>query len=306
MAGNRSWVALAGAGLVWRRQRVLWWIFIVNLILAFFGSRGMAARTGEYLNHSMAAERLVKGFDLGKIIELASQPETPFVPAPEVVWFGVVFFIFMLFATGGILDAYRRDEKLPTGDFFEACGVFFWRFVRLLILLLIVLIPVGLLATGVDALSDTIDEHSVRDMMGFWFEVGGAVVVLFLLMSVRLWFDMAEVEAVARNERGMFRTLRSAFKLTWRNFGSLFWLYFRISLVAWVGFAFGLRAWMKYVRPESIRAAFLLGQILILFWIGTRLWQRASETLWYRRYEQQAATPEPSPPEPVPSLVSHA
>ncbi len=306
MTDTKSGVVLAGAGLVWRRQRVLWWIFVVNLLLAFFGARGVAARTGEYLNHSLAAEGLVKGFDLGTIIEMAVQPQPPFSPSPEVVWFGIVFFIFMLFATGGILDVYRRDEKLPTADFFEACGLFFWRFVRLLIFLLIVLIPVAFLAFGVSNWSDTIDEWSVRDMVGFWFEIGGTVVVLLLLMSVRLWFDMAEVQAVAQNERRARRVLRDAFKLVWRNFGSLFWLYFRISLVAWVGFALGVWAWMKFVRPESIHAAFLLSQLIILFWIGTRLWQRASETLWYRRYEQQAGTPEPSPSAPVPSLVTHA
>ena len=42
-----------------------------------------------------------------------------------------LFFLFMLFVTGGILESYRQDRRLTTGEFFAASGAFFWRFVRL-------------------------------------------------------------------------------------------------------------------------------------------------------------------------------
>ncbi len=299
MAGKRSWVVLAGAGLVWRRQRVLWWIFIVNLLLAFFGTRGMVERAGNILNHSLAAGRLVTGVDLAALAELASRPGAPFA-SPGTFHFGIVFFIFMLFVTGGILEVYRRDDKLPIGGFFEACGNYFWRFARLLIFLLIALIPIALLGGLVSFLSNVIDEHSVADMMGFRFRVVGIATVLFLLMAVRIWFDMAEVQAVAQNERRMLRIVRSAFLLTRHNFGSLFWLYFRITFLAWASFVLGVWVWAKYVRPEAIGRAFLLSQLIILLWIGTRLWQRASEMLWYQRRAEGAptglASSEPPPP----------
>ncbi len=41
-----------GAGRVWRRQRVLWWIFAVNFILAFFSIHGVVPRVGNFLAHS--------------------------------------------------------------------------------------------------------------------------------------------------------------------------------------------------------------------------------------------------------------
>src|ERR1700683_857624 len=36
MANGQSGVFLGGAGLVWRRQRVLWWVFVVHLVLESF------------------------------------------------------------------------------------------------------------------------------------------------------------------------------------------------------------------------------------------------------------------------------
>ncbi|MGH9710080.1 MAG: hypothetical protein ACRD37_06005, partial [Candidatus Acidiferrales bacterium] len=74
MAGQNSGAFLAGAGLVWRRQRVLWLIFAVNLILALFSIRGIAGRTGDVLNHSLASDRLVHGFDVAALGGLAQQP----------------------------------------------------------------------------------------------------------------------------------------------------------------------------------------------------------------------------------------
>ncbi|MGB6359285.1 MAG: hypothetical protein WBF30_10935, partial [Candidatus Acidiferrales bacterium] len=63
-----------GAILVWRRRRLLWWIFAVNFALAFFAIHGVIPRTGTILDHSMAAHRLVNGFDLGALSEMAVQP----------------------------------------------------------------------------------------------------------------------------------------------------------------------------------------------------------------------------------------
>jgi len=88
---------------------------------------------------------------------------------------------------------------------------------------------------------------------------------------------------VAEGERAMRRTLWRALKLTAANFGSLFWLYLRISLVAWAGLVLAGWVWVKFVPAESVGLSFLLGQAVVLLWLATRLWQRASETLWYQR-----------------------
>lgn len=284
MAGQNSGFFLAGAGLVWRRQRVLWWIFAVNFILAFFSIHGVVPRIGNVLDHSLAAQRLVKGFDLGAFTELTLQPGiSPLSVSPTAMAYSLVFFVFMLFVTGGILETYRRSDRVSTAEFFESSGAFFWRFVRLLIFLLLCLVPLAILRAIANRIGGHIEDTAVSAMTSVWFQIAVGIVLLFLLMVLRLWFDMAEVHSVAQNERRMRRSLAAAWRLTFGNFGRLFWLYFSISIVACVGFGFGLWLWMYVLPPTAITGAFFLSQAMILWWLATRLWQRSSETLWYQR-----------------------
>ena len=292
MAEAKPNVMRQGAYLLWRRQRMLWWLYGVNLFLGLIGTLPMANNVGAVLNHSLAAEHLVKGFDLSFLAELAAQPIHPFsVAAPASILLAFVFFALWLLFEGGILETYQRDSRLTTSEFLEACGRMFWRFVRLFISMLIVLVPVVIAVRCVKRWSDKLATDSPHAMMGFWVEVAGLLVFALLLMAVRLWFDLAQVRAVAENERAMRRALLHALRLTLANFTTLFWIYLRISLIAWAFAAAAFWGWIKLVRPEWIGASFLLGQAVLLAWLGTRLWQRASEMVWYQRHR-------PAPPPP--------
>jgi hypothetical protein len=291
MADYKDGALTGGLKLLWQHQRLLWWICAVNFLLAMAGVM-MALRPAlaAVLDYSLEAKRLVTGFDAPTFAALMMHPSAPTsaaVPASLLAIF--IFFLYMLFLTGGILEVYRRHQKLRTGEFFEACGRFFWRFVRLLIFLLILLIPVNLLSSFVQQWSGKLAGEASWGMLGFWVQVGGTAVVLFLLMVIRLVFDMAQVRAVAEDVRPMRRALLDAFKMTWRNFGTLFWIYLRLSFATWAGTAVLLWMWVRWVRPEWVGVSFLIGQAIVLLWIGTRLWLRASETCWYQQQGPQAS-----------------
>jgi hypothetical protein len=285
---NDSGVLSEGAWRVWHYQRILWWIFLVNLVLALFAAIPISARIGRVTDQSLYSQRLSHGFDVIALVELASNPEVSFRSGmPGSLAFSFVFFVFMLFLTGGILETYFSNRKLPPGAFFEACGNFFWRWIRLLIFMLIVLVPVGILASRVVKWSGKLASNAAMEKLGFWVEVGGLLLVLFLSMCVRLWFDMAQIRIVAENEHAVRRSLRSAFRQTFGNFGSLFWLYFRISLLAWTALAVALWLWTR-ISPADFALSFLVLELMLLWWLGTRLWQRAAETTWYERHSAPA------------------
>ncbi len=287
----------AGWSLLWQTQRILWWVYAVNLVLGFFSATGFAVRLGRVLDHSLAAQRLYHGFDVGYFLELAANPDVQLATRPtSALAFGAIFLVFVLFATGGILEAYARSRMLVPGEFFQGCGAYFWRFVRLLLWLVAVLVPIALLASAIRGFASNLSSNSPHEMLGFWVQVIGLSGVVALLMIVRLWFDMAQVRTVVEDEHGMTRTLGRAFKLVYANFGPLFWMYGRLSLLAWAGTAAALYVWVKFVPAERIGAAFLLAQFIAWLWIAMRLWQRASEVIWYQRQR-----PAPAPVEvPVP------
>jgi hypothetical protein len=303
-----------GARRVWRYQRVLWWLFAVNLILAACGTLPVASAVGRTTDHSLQAHSLYKAFDVPTFLDLAENPDVAlWSKLTGSVLFAGIFFVFAFFLTGGILEAYHSTGKLSSAEFFRACGAFFWRWARLLIFMLVVLTPIAMVASSISKWSGTLSDDAAQEKLGFWVDMIGGLLVLLLAMLVRLWFDMAQVRAVAEDERAMRRTLARAFRLTFGNLGSLFWLYFRISFLAWLGLAAAVWIWLR-IPAQDVGLSFCLFEIVLLWWMGTRLWQRASETVWYER-RQVAPTvltmvpvtessPMPLPVPPLPPLES--
>jgi hypothetical protein len=269
---------------VWRRQRLLWWIYIVSLGLAFLATQPLVSMISPILDNSLASDRLYHAFDIGFLIDLLARPEVSTSAAGlAALLAGIVFLVLMLLFAGGVLKVYNEDRTFTTGEFFGACGQYFWRLVRLVILLLIVLIPVALINAGFRAWSVSLADRVASPAPSVAMNVAGKLLALFLLMVVRVWFDIAEVRAVAEDEYAMRRTFVSSFRLTLHNFGSLFWIYFAPSFLLWLGTAAGLWFWVSFVPHQAVTLAFLITQAIIFLWTLTRLWQRAAETLWYRQ-----------------------
>jgi hypothetical protein len=320
MADNEKGWFTAGFELLWRRQEVLWWMFAVNFVCGALGTVPAALTLHRALHHSLAGEPLTKRFDLGMFFELVRLPSVNLIrPATTSYIFVFLFFLFMLFVSGGILETYHLDRRLTTGEFFAASGGFFWRFVRLMLLSLVPFAAVSMVYQGLSKLSDYVGDRAIADQVGIFLGWAAIIVFLLLALGVRLWFDVAQVRAVARNEGGMWRNLWSAYRITWRNLGSLFWMYFRVSLVAWVTLAVGLVIW-AHLPPTATPVTFLLLELILAAQLGARLWQLASATIWYQRHAgavraesvdytipipEEITTPVPSPesiPDPSPEL----
>lgn len=291
MADERKGVVAAGFGLLWRRQGVLWWVFIVSLILGGLGALPATINIGHALNHSLAGQQLTSRFDLGIYVELLRLPEVDisrYDPAVGVAVF--LFFLFMLFVMGGILETYRQDRRLTTGEFFAASGAFFWRFVRLLLLSIIPFVIVGMIYQGLSKLADRIGDRAIADQVGIFSSIGAVIIFMLLALWVRLWFDLAQVRAVVQNERGMWRNLWKTWGITWR--AGLYWRYVFIALMAWIAVAICLVLWVQVPSPAT-PLIFLVLELLIFTQLATRLWQLASAMTWYRRYAETLVVVQP-------------
>ncbi len=317
MADNEKGSVSAGFSLLWRRQGILWWVFVVNFVCGGLGTIPAAMTLNRALHHSFAGQPLSKGFDVGMFVELIRLPNVNLMRSTTGSYlFAFLFFLFMLFVSGGILETYHQDRKLATGDFFAASGGFFWRFVRLMLLSLIPFIAVSMVYQGLDKLSYYAGERAIADQVGiylFWFAI--AVFVLLALV-VRLWFDIAQVRTVAQNEPRMWRNTWKAFRITFRSLPSLFWMYLRISLFAWITLAVGLMIWAK-LPPTATPVTFILLELILLAQLVTRFWQFASAMTWYQRHAEvvpansvdyttphpeEVAEPAPAPSPEQPSL----
>jgi hypothetical protein len=299
-----------GWSLVWRHQKILWWVFVVNLLTAFVATLGPRMMFNGVLDHSLASGKLANGFDVPTFVELISRPDVSMAPLVRGSFvMSLVFFVFMLFITGGMLVAYREDRRLSMGEFFEASGVYFWRMVRLVLMSLVPFALLAVLLAVVSGISSTLTDNAQNPKLGFYVMLGGYAVAVILALIVRLWFDVAQVRAVAQNEHAMFRNLMRSFPITFRDLPTLFWMYFRISLFGWIFLALGMYGWTR-LTGNHVSRVFLLFEIVLFAQLLTRLWQRSASVSWYGEYAEthpaaavEFTTPQPAElPEPAPRL----
>jgi hypothetical protein len=286
IAGQREGALSAGARLLWRRQEILWWVFAVNVGLGGLGTLGAARTLNAALGYSLAGNQLVKGFDLGMLYELIRLPEGNFLHSGSAALACAALFAgFVLFVSGGILEAFRQGRRLNTGDFFAASGAFFWRFVRLALFMLVPVAGLRFAYRDVRNWSEYLGDKAAADQVGFLILAMGIIALALVAVIVRVWFDIAKVRTVAQNERGMWRIIATAFDMTFRHLGTLLWIYLRITLVGGLALLIGFVIWSK-LPPTAIPATFILLEFLILSQLAARLWQMASVTTWYKQYAE--------------------
>ncbi len=219
------------AGLVWRHQRLLWWIFAMNLALAWLGSLPVRATLGAVLNRSLESSRLVAGFDLSTLVLLLERPEVQMRSlAPAATGAAAIFLLAMLMMDGGVFAVYLEDRKLSREEFFGSCGRYFWRMVRLALYSLVPFcaLMAGGVAMGVYA--GKLSSDAPQERLGFFVNVASKLLFVLLVLLVRLWFDLAEARVVHGNERRIFREMLSSFKAAFRS--GLYSQYFGIAVFA--------------------------------------------------------------------------
>ena len=269
----------SSAGLVWRHQRLVCWIFAVNLLLAWLSSLPVRATVGTVLDHSLESARLVTGFDIGTFVLLLERPDVSARSlAPGTIGATLIFLVYLLFVDGGVMTVFLEDRKLSRAEFFENAGLFFWRMVRLA---LYSVVPFGLLAAADGSLSEYAEKlanDAAPERLGFFVHVAGTLAILLAALFVRLCFDLAQAQVVRDNERALLRVLRQSLGIAFHS-GRLFAMYLGIGLFAAATFAAGIGVWA--LLPHSAMAASLLVlELLTVTQIASRLWLKAASARW--------------------------
>lgn len=312
MADEQKGVVAAGFALLWRRRGILWWVFVVNLGCGLLGAVPAMMTLSQTLGNSLAGQKLTRGFDLGMMADLMRLPEVNLGRTFGAVYlFAFLFLLFMLFVSGGILESLKQDRSLTTGEFFAASGGYFWRFVRLALLSIVPFVIVAMIYQGLSKAADHFGDRAIADQVGIFLSLAAFVIFLLLGLWVRLWFDVAQARAVVLDQRGMWRNMWRAFRITWQQLRHLFRVYFCISLVAWVTLALGLVIW-AHLPPTTTLLTFLVLEFIVFAQLLTRLWQLSSAMTWYQRHPDAIAVgvvevveflpvaPETIEPEPLP------
>jgi hypothetical protein len=310
----------------WRRALRAPWIIIgvwlMTVLLALPLALTLRGMLAEHLGASMAAETaaasvnfdwwnefLAQAAGIGQtfvpailgfaavvknLSSIADASELPTVIA-SVVTAHIVVSVFLM---GGVLDRLSRDRATGSYGFFSACGVFFFRFLRL-----------GILAAAVywvlfnwlhPLLFDTVFTELTHDLTvertAFFYRVVLYLVFAVLLVTVNVLFDYAKIRMVVEDRRSAIGALNAAVRFIARQPGAAFGLYLLNTLV----FA-GLLALYALAAPGASGGivavvALFIGQLYIVLRVIVRLTFAASQiALFQGRLAHAGYTAAPIP-----------
>jgi hypothetical protein len=277
--GTMNGSVRGSAGLVWHHQRLVWWVFGVNLVIAWLSSLSVRATLSAVLDHSLESAKLFTGFDISTLMLLLERPDVPMRSlAVGAGWAVLAFLVYLLFIDGGVITVFLDDRKLNRAEFFENCGLFFWRMVRLA---LYSLVPFGLVAaahSGINEFAEKLSSDAPQERLGFFVNAAGILVVMMVTLFVRMCFDLAQAQMVRDNERGVLRVLWLNIRIALRS-GKLFAEYLGIGLFAAATFGAGIGIWV-YLPHSAAIASFLVLELVTLTQIASRLWLKAASARW--------------------------
>jgi len=311
-------------------------VYLMSVLLSLPLAAALRGMLADHLANSLAADSALRGVNYDWWQEFSSQAVglgTTFGPsiigfaaplknvsdlldnralATVVAGAAAAFLVLWAFLAGGILNRYARQRPTRTSGFFSACGVFFFRFLRLGLMAWVIYF---LLFQYVHRwLFDDLYPYVTRDFAvernAFAVRVALYAVFGALLVAVNLVFDYAKVRAVVEDRRSMLGALRAAARFVWRQAGAASGLYVATAFVFLaVALAYALAAPGVWSPGWSMWGGFLAGQIYIVARLWVKLLFYASETSLFQAELAHAgytAAPQPTWPEsPAAEAIMH-
>ena len=296
----------SGLSMVLRNKRYIVWFYVLNLLLGLFGTVAFANQAGAILDRSLQSERLVHGFSLGVFTEMLAQPD--FGPATAsrgpAMFFAVLFMVATALFLPGVFQGYASTYRLPREDFFRACGRNLWRYIRLLIIAGIVMLLATLAVFALQGVLERKAGESTNELLLPEVRYGGLAVIFLVMAVFRIWFDLAEADIVLSDQRAVRKSIWKGLRHTLRSLVRLLASYVVVTLVAAIILVGGIWVWMKFVAPESVAGAFVVGQITLLLLLIPRFWQRGVAVSFWKQNMMLPVVPmRPVEPQPVPASV---
>jgi hypothetical protein len=281
--GENQGLLSGGWSMVGRNKRYIAWFYLLNLTLAEYGTSAFRSQAHGILDHSLQSERLVHGFSMGVLVEMFARPE--FGPARAstmpAIYFAVLFFLATALFLPGVLQGYASTYRLPREDFFRACGRNLWRFIRLMIVSAIVMGIVAGVLFGIRAALLKKAAESTNELLPFYVSMAGLAVIFLVMSAIRIWFDLAQTDAVLSDQRAVRKSIGAGFRHASHGLGRLLASYVTTTIVAAIVLGGGVWVWMKFVPPSSVIGAFFVSQLILLLLLIPRFWQRGVAVTYY-------------------------
>jgi hypothetical protein len=305
------------------------WLGMLALTLLLALPLGIVLRgmIRSHLGDSLTADAVADGVDYDWWQEFSAQASgigTTF--APTIIGFGAVldnlsgfadnqprqtvlagaaiaYLAIWAFLVGGILDRYARARPTRAHGFFSASGVYFFRFLRLAV---VMWIAYGVLFSYVHRLLfERLYPYLIHDVTvertAFFYRASLYVLFGLLFAALTMLFDYAKIRAVVEDRRSMLGAVIAAARFMGRHAGAATFLYLlNVALFVLVIALYALVAPGAGGAGLSMWAGFAVAQAYLALRLLVKLTFYASQTVLFQQalaHAAYAATPLPVWPE---------
>ncbi|WP_158943013.1 hypothetical protein [Granulicella sp. S190] len=285
---ERRNIFLHGLLLTLRRFPAVLWSYVFNLGLALLFSIRLHSQFSSIMDHSIEAQRLTGGFDLGtaanSLLRLQDGPSGGSAGAFSSI---PLYLLLYFLLVPGTLFCYQTKSPARLSTLFHQGLLFFWRFVRITILTILVsALILGPLAFLQTKWAEHVDEHAVG-RHAFFATLAGYIILFLVASILRLYFDLVEVYTVqlglhlrrsGKPDRRVRRALGPAWRTLRTHFSQAWPIFLFLTLLGAAAVILTARTSMHMLAQPRVWPTFLLAQLGLFVLLFTRFWQRAAET----------------------------
>src|ERR1700754_1318290 len=287
---ERRNIFLDGLSMTLRRLPAFLWTYASNLLLAFLFSFSLHSQLATLLNHSLAAQRLSSGFDLGVIGEtFLHLHEGPTGDAGAAIGHASIPLYLLLYflLVPGTLFCYQTEAPARISTLLHQGLLYFWRFVRITLLTLVIsALILAPLFFFQNQWSDHVDERFVG-RFAFLCILAGYIILFFIASILRLYFDLVEIYTVqlgfnlrpnGQPDRRVRRALNPAWRVLRLHFYEAWPVFLFLTFFGFAAVLLTARTAMHMLAQPHVWLTFLLAQLGLFLMLFTRFWQRGMET----------------------------
>jgi len=265
-------------------------IYAINLLIALLLALPFFKLLGDSAGKTMAIATLFKNFNYSVIYELISGYKGGFsLIFNEVFWFAGFYLFFSVFFAGGVFTyLYKEDKIITLGDFFQACGLYFWRFLRLALVMILVQVVIALIIyIPMGMIGEAIKAKAISEVTMVWFY--GCVVTLHLIIF--WWFlmvaDYAKIIMMIDGGTNVYQSLLKSFRFVFKHIIQSY-LLFLMLMVTPVGLFILYVLFYKVFGMTTLVTMlliFLIEQAFIIARVFSKIWILGSQLYYYSYYQ---------------------
>ena len=301
-----------GLKLTGRASRMIFFLFLLNLLFSLVLAVPMYHIMKDSFGQGETAEKMSKGFDYlwWEQFRYRSQGLAKTF-SPSIIGKGAILdnydylinmnlfklpsaiitliFLYILFRTflaGGILSVYNSShEKFKMKSFFSGAGVYYMRFILLMLISWIFLYLVGILLNRkLTSILNAVSSISYSEIPSFYLGLLFSVIILMLFLFIQMVFDYARIDVVREERQNAFKSVKKSVHFIIRHplsTLSVFYLLFLAGAVFAVVYSFVAEA-LPDANFLGVLIGFIVQEIFILGVIWLRCWLYAGQMELYR------------------------